>query len=156
MLKWYGFVFFGAFAFIAARPAFAVNYPKQEGLLNDFAQILTDAEKSDLKVKLEAFEKKSNVQVIVVTLSVIDSPAQAHALLGGAWGLDGEEKKDSVLFLVTPRGWAILGYNIQPTEKGPEEIWKAVNLLLQEGKLYEAISGGVDAVIADIEKGKLK
>ncbi len=60
-------VFLGLlFAFALA--AFSRQYPKPTGYVNDFAQLLTHEQGAALNNELAAFEKKTTIEIAVVTV----------------------------------------------------------------------------------------
>lgn len=83
--------------------AFAVDYPKYVGYVNDFENILTPADKAELEVTLKSFHDQTTNDVVVVTVSSfqgLDDFTYAQGI-GMAWKLGTVENKNAVLFLVS-------------------------------------------------------
>ncbi|MCK5136151.1 MAG: TPM domain-containing protein [Bacteroidales bacterium] len=72
-----------------------------ESWVNDYAKVFSQAEKSQLEQKLNAFEYRSSTQIFVVTIDENDGyPASMLApMIGEAWGV-GQGGKDNGLLIL--------------------------------------------------------
>src|SRR5262245_27801403 len=80
------------------------NFPALTGRVVDDAKLLSNADKQALTADLEALEKKSSDQVVVVTIPSL----QGYAIedygyqLGRHWGIGTKQLNNGVLLIVAP------------------------------------------------------
>lgn len=82
----------------------AQEYPKATGYVNDFANILTSEVGSKLNQELIDFEKKTSIEITVVTINSLGGMSvegYTHGL-ANEWGVGKREKNNGVVFLVAP------------------------------------------------------
>src|SRR5262249_304425 len=81
--------------------------PEYAGMMNDFAQKLSEPTRQGLESLLERFRDRSGVEVAVVTLKfdqLGDYPPEQYALeLGRKWGVGRDSQKRALLLLVAIR-----------------------------------------------------
>lgn len=83
------------------------QFPSYTGHVNDFANVLDAGTKQQLETILLNFEKRSNAQIAIVTVSSLnDRPVEDYANeLYRAWGIgakSGEHKDKGALLLIAP------------------------------------------------------
>lgn len=79
------------------------NFPKANGWVNDFANVLTRTEADNLVQKLDKIEGATSVEIAVVTVENIKpfDSIEAYARgLGNAWGVGKSESNNGVLLLM--------------------------------------------------------
>jgi uncharacterized protein len=85
-----------------ALTAFAAELPTLTGRVVDNANLLDEAIRTSLTAKLEAFERKTSIQIVVATIPSLDGEAiEPYAnRLFRAWGLGQAEDNNGALLLV--------------------------------------------------------
>ena len=146
-----------AFAQIPAKP----NPPK---LVNDFAQLLTVAERDALEKKLVAYDDSTSTQLVVVIVkSFNDQNVGDFATdILEKWGV-GDAKKDNGIVIVMnsepPRDLFIgTGYGIEPVLTDAlckRTIEEVIIPRFKEGRYFNGLNEGIDQ-IQKIVKGEFK
>ena len=80
------------------------EYPSQVGWVNDFAGIFKQEDIDKMNEFLTDFEKKTTVEIAVVTISSLNGKSikmYANGLFN-AWGIGKKDIKNGILFLVVP------------------------------------------------------
>jgi uncharacterized protein len=95
------------------------KYPEPQGYVNDFAAVLTSAERQPLEALLNRLRARTGAEVVVVTLpSINDEPISTVANdLFKEWGVGQKGKDNGLLFLIAPndrRMWIEVGYGLEP------------------------------------------
>ncbi len=82
--------------------AVSSNLPKAEGWVNDFANMLNEAEEAKLSDKIAAIEKGTSVEFAVVTMDDLkgENIRQYATKLGNYWGVGKSESDNGVLILL--------------------------------------------------------
>lgn len=127
-----------------------------KGYVNDYADILSVSEKSDLEQQLVAFEKTSAVQIAVVTVKNLsgDYIENYAAQLFKEWGVGGKEKDSGVLFLVAVEDRKVrleVGYGLEGALTDGEAgaiIRNEITPFFKQGKYFEGITNGVHGVMS--------
>lgn len=153
------FTVFSAFAEIPERP----NPPK---LVNDFAGLMTDAEKSFLEDTLAQFARSTSTQIVVVTVPDLDGydPGDYAFRLGEKWGVGQKDKDNGVVILLKPKQGNSKGQVFIATGYGLEGILPdaVVNSTVidyemmpyfRENNYFKGIAAGVK-VIMEITRGE--
>src|SRR6185369_8300148 len=80
----------------------AQEYPKATGYVNDFAQLLTKEEGKSLNQELVDFEKKTSIEIAVVTVNSLEGATIEEYTQGLAttWGVGKSNKNNGVMFLI--------------------------------------------------------
>ncbi len=105
--------------FLITKPAFTISYPSPQGYVNDFANILKAEERTGLENLLLAIEKKTTVEIVVVTIPELGGETleeYTHGLFN-RWGIGKKGKDNGVLILVVFRERKIrieVGYGLEP------------------------------------------
>jgi uncharacterized protein len=95
-----------ALLFIAtATTAYAEQYPKATGYVNDFAHLLTREQGALLNDELIAFEKKMTIEIAVVTVPGLNNQSLEDYARGLAkeWGVGKSNQNNGVVFLIAPK-----------------------------------------------------
>lgn len=103
---------------LGAASAFAQEFPAHVGKVNDFAHVLSAAQRDQLESDLADLERGTSAEVAVVTVpSLGDSSIEEYATgLFNAWGIGKQDRDNGVLILVSPGDRAIrleVGYGLE-------------------------------------------
>jgi uncharacterized protein len=140
------------------------DYPKQTGLVNDFAGVLTPEAKVRLQTNLEGLQKAKSFVLVVVTVNSLENKSieQYTVGLANAWAIGQKGKNNGVVFLVAPKEKALRienGYGAEGTLTDIESkliAEESVIPLFKEGKLAEGIVAGTDALVAKLGGGAVE
>lgn len=142
--------------------AAAPSFPKFTGLVVDDAGILPADVKARLTQKLEALQKDTNRQFVVVTIADVQGyPLEDYGYqLGRAWSVGLKDVNNGAILLIAPnnpagqRGPRLeVGYGLEPVLTDALSsviINNRMMPLLREGKVPEAMEAGTDAVIEQL------
>lgn len=88
-----------------ATAAHSQQYPKATGYVNDFASLLTPEQGASLNEELIAFEKKTAIEIAVVTVPWLHNQSIENYTLGLAkeWGVGKRNQNNGVVFLIAPK-----------------------------------------------------
>lgn len=145
-------------------PAAAQTYPKFTGLVVDAANVLPPATEADLTAKLEALQKDTKRQLVVVTLPDLQGRelSEYGVGLGRAWGVGLKDVDNGAILMIAPneaaghRGPRLeVGYGLEPfltdAFSGVMIREKMLPLLKkQPSDIPGAMEAGTDAVIAQL------
>lgn len=112
--------------------------PVPPRLVNDFANVLSDAEQAQLENELVQFAQTTSTQIVVVTVSDLDGndPGNYAFQIGEKWGVGQKDKDNGIVVLVKPK---------QGNNKGQVFIATGYGL---EGILPDAV---VNSTVVDYE-----
>lgn len=140
----------------SAAVAFAADIviPSLTGRVVDQAGILSSSEESSLSNKLAALEKKTTIQLVVVTLKSLQSRTVEEwgLALGRGWGIGQVGKNNGVLLVVAPNERELrieVGYGLEgdlPDATADSIIRNVIVPRFKAGNLYGGINDGVDAI----------
>ncbi len=96
---------FAIFVLMIGITASAEQYPKPTGFVNDFAGVLTTDQGVSLNAELIAFEKKTTIEISVVTVPWLNNQSVEDYTRGLAqeWGVGKKGKNNGVVFLIAPK-----------------------------------------------------
>lgn len=88
-----------------ATTAHAQQYPKATGYVNDFANLLTREQGASLNDELVAFEKKTTIEIAVITVPWLNNQSIEDYTRGLAkeWGVGKRGQNNGVVFLIAPK-----------------------------------------------------
>jgi len=141
----------------AVGPALAQagpTFPPLTGRVIDQGNLLTDARERELTARLEALERDTTDQVVVVTVSDLQGYEieEYGYQLGRAWGIGQAGKNNGVLLIVAPRERKVrieVGYGLEPVLTDALAALIIQNEILpsfREGYFERGIERGVDAI----------
>jgi uncharacterized protein len=92
--------------------------PNPAKFVNDFAQMLTDYDRSNLEAKLEAYNDSTSTQVVIVTIEDLQGASvEAFAFkIAETWGIGQKGKDNGLLILLVKNQRAIrieVGYGLE-------------------------------------------
>ncbi|HEY9247143.1 MAG TPA: TPM domain-containing protein, partial [Candidatus Methanoperedens sp.] len=105
---------------IFIHTAGAVDYPSSTGYVNDFANMLGQADKERLNIEITAIEKATTVEIAIVTVDSLQgvSVEEYAVKLFEKWGIGKKDKDNGLLILVAKneREYRIeTGYGLEGT-----------------------------------------
>lgn len=140
--------------------------PVPPRLVNDFANVLSDAEQAQLENELVQFAQTTSTQIVVVIVSDLagDDPGNYAFQIGEKWGVGQKDKDNGIVVLVKPKQGNSKGQVFIATGYGLEGILPdaVVNSTVvdyemiprfMENDYYGGISNGVK-VIMGITQGE--
>ncbi|MFT3975641.1 MAG: TPM domain-containing protein [Sphingomonas bacterium] len=145
-----------------AVPAGAQTFPKFTGLVVDDADILPPQVQADLTQKLEALQRDTKRQMVVLTVKDTQGyPLEEYGYrLGRAWGVGLRDVNNGVVLFVAPgnpagqRGPRMeVGYGLEPilTDALSSVIINTEMMpRIRAGQVPEAMEAGTNAVIAQL------
>lgn len=131
-----------------------LTFPPLDGHVVDGARLLSPAKEQEITAKLEALERDTTDQVVVVTVPSL----QEHEIedygyqLGRAWGIGREDKDNGVLLLIAPDEKKVrieVGYGLEPVLTDAMSALIIQNAILpsfRQGYYERGITQGVDAI----------
>lgn len=130
--------------------------PALTGRVVDKADILSDATEAALSAKIEAHEKATTDQIVVVTLpDLMGRPIEDWGLmLGRSWGIGQTGKDNGIVFLIAPNDRELrieVGYGLEgdlPDATANEIIQSDVIPLFKQGDMEGGVVAGLDAILA--------
>lgn len=140
--------------------------PVPPRLVNDFANVLSDAEQAQLENELVQFAQTTSTQIVVVIVSDLagDDPGNYAFQIGEKWGVGQKDKDNGIVVLVKPKQGNSKGQVFIATGYGLEGILPdaVVNSTVvdyemiprfKENNYYQGIASGVQ-VIMNITRGE--
>ena len=142
------------FFLFAIKPVFADTYPPATGFVNDFANILTADQKSELENNLSNFERQTGNEISVAIVKDLGGNTVDNYAVGllEQWKIGKKDKDNGLLFLiaVNDRKYKFeVGYGLEPflTDAKTGDIGrKIVTPAFKAGNYYQGIKGSVDAM----------
>ena len=144
-----------ALSLLFGLAAFAANFPPLTGRVVDEAHILPASAVADLEAKLADLESRSDIQLVVATVSSLDGQEiepYANALFR-TWKLGDKTSNNGVLLLVAPNQKRVrieVGYGLEGTLTDALSkviIANAIAPRFKTGDFAGGIARGVDDII---------
>lgn len=125
-------------------------------LVTDMAGMLTPQEQANLEARLVAYDDSTSTQIAVVLLPNLGGhePMDYAIALGRAWGVGQKGNDNGVVLLVSRDERTITiatGYGMEgaiPDAVADRIRRNVITPLFREGRFYDGISAGVDAIMA--------
>jgi len=145
--------------FILAKPAFAVSYPSPTGnLVSDFANILSSDQKHTLENNLLAFEQKTSIQIVVVTIKSLEGDTiENYAVkLFENWKIGQKGKDNGLLLLVAIDDHKLkieVGYGLEGQlndAKAGDIIRNTISPEFKNGNYYQGITNGLERIESNL------
>lgn len=141
----------------AVAPALAQSgptFPPLNGRVIDHGDLVSDARELALAARLEALERDTTDQVVVVTVADLQGYEieEYGYQLGRAWGIGQAEKNNGVLLIVAPRERKVrieVGYGLEPILTDALSALIIQDQILpafREGQFERGIELGVTAI----------
>lgn len=144
-----------AFLLLAfAQIAHAQNFPKLSGRVVDNANLLDPAQEQAISARLDALEKQSGRQLVVVTLPDLNGYdiSDYGYQLGRAWGIGTKARNDGALLIIAPHERRIrieVGYGLEgilTDAMSSQIIRNSITPYFKQGDFPGGIDAGVDAL----------
>ena len=147
-----------ALASLLAIPAQAQTFPQLTGRVVDGANIIPDDVEARLVQKLDALEKQSQRQLVVVTLADLQGYeiSDYGYQLGRNWGIGDKERNDGALLIIAPNERKLrieVGYGLEPfLTDGLSSliIQQQIVPAFKAGNMPAGIEAGTDAIIKQL------
>ncbi|WP_395332338.1 TPM domain-containing protein [Novosphingobium sp. BL-8H] len=145
-------------ALLAQQAAAEPTFPKLTGRVVDDANIIPDDQEAQLTQKLDALEKNSGRQLVVVTLPSLQGYeiSDYGYQLGRAWGIGEKDKNTGALLIVAPNERKVrieVGYGLEPIITDGLSFLIINNQILPRFKANDypgGINAGADALIKQL------
>ena len=132
------------------------NFPKPVGIINDYGQIFTEMQRTELSKLLYDYDIETTRQIVIVTVDSITpyDDIQKYATdLGNTWGVGAAEENNGLTIVICNPCRQIgiatgLGTELTLTDEICSEVIQ--NIIIPEfknGKYYEGITKGVTELI---------
>lgn len=139
--------------------ATAFEYPKYDGYVNDFAEIMSPEEEIQLEDKLSAYDKSTTNQIVVVTIKSLDGQIIEEYSIGLAeeWAPGTEQDDNGLIFLMAleDREMRIeVGQGLEGEVTDLESKYILDDIVAPEfkkGQYNQGIASGIDAIILSID-----
>ena len=133
-----------------------IQIPRLTGRVVDQARVLNDDEERRLTARLRSLEEQTTNQLVIVTLSSLQSrPIEDWGLaLGRGWGIGQKGKDNGVLLIVAPNDREVrieVGYGLEGTLTDATASAIIRNVIIprfKAGSMAGGISDGANAIIA--------
>jgi uncharacterized protein len=146
-----------AFVWLAATPALAQSgprFPPLSGRVVDGADLISPQTEAALTTRLEALERDTTDQVVVVTVPDLqDYPIEDYGYqLGRAWGIGQAGKNNGVLLIIARDERKVrieVGYGLEPVLTDALSaliIHNEILPALREGSYDRGVTAGVNAI----------
>ena len=143
---------------LSATTAAAVDpIPSPTGMVNDFAHVLTDAEKQALEAKLNRLKQSSGVEIAVATIETThgEPPFDYSMRMIRQWQV-GDKERGGVLFLVVTKDRQISVRTSSHAEGAVTdgmagEARDAAATFFRKGQWGAGLNAGVDRLIQRVE-----
>ncbi len=134
--------------------AFALDLPEPVGYVNDFAKILPSSMEKELETKISNYEKKTSVEIAVVTVKSLKGlEIEEYSIkLAEKWKVGKKGKDNGIIFLIAPKERKMrieVGYGLEgdmPDLKA-KDIIDDVGPYFKQGDFPEGITLGVNSII---------
>jgi uncharacterized protein len=132
------------------------DLPALTGRVVDRANILSDSVEASLSTRIEAHEKATTDQIVIVTLPDLmgRSIEDWGLMLGRGWGIGQKGKDNGIVFLIAPNDRELrieVGYGLEgnlPDAIANEIIQSDVIPHFKQGDMEGGISAGLDSILA--------
>lgn len=140
--------------------AFAQNFPKPTGRVNDFADVIDAGTEAEIDRQLDVLEQKTTSEIAVVTVKSLDdmSVEEYANKLFKAWGIGQAKEDNGVLVLVAPKERKMrieVGYGLEgvlPDGLAGQVIRDDFTPNFKEGDYSSGIRNGVTHLVDIVGK----
>jgi len=144
---------------IAIATTHAQPYPKATGYVNDFANLLTREQGAALNNELAAFEKKTTIEIAVVTVPWLNNQSIGDYTKGLAreWSVGKRGQNNGVVFLIAPKERKMRietasGARLTLTDSHADQIRDDIVLpRFKDGNMPQGIIDGTHAVMRALD-----
>ncbi|MFC2086646.1 TPM domain-containing protein [Bacteroidota bacterium] len=134
--------------------------PKQERLVNDFANMLSQNERNMLEQKLTSFDLQSSTQIVIVTVNSLNAYdiSDFSFQLAEKWGIGQKGKDNGILLTIKPKTqseqgkvFIATGYGIEhlvPDAVAKRIVEYEIIPRFKQGNYYEGVDAAVNTLIS--------
>ncbi len=148
------FLFFPTGALLAQKPNPVPNEIKVRNYVTDKTGTLTSSQITSLESKLAKFDKETSTQIVVYMISSLDggSLEETSHDIAEKNGIGQKEKNNGVLLFIAKDDRKLrieVGYGLEgalPDALADQIIRNEITPKFKQGKYYEGINAGVDAI----------
>lgn len=138
------------------------QFPEPRGAINDFADLLTDAEERTLSDLAEAVDGETTAEIAVATVTSLDgmSVEEYANRLFAQWGIGQADKDNGVLILVAPNEREMrieVGYGLEevlPDGLAGQIIRESFTPAFRDGEYARGILDGTSRVAAIVRRNQ--
>jgi|CXWL01.1.fsa_nt_gi uncharacterized protein len=128
MKTWSRAVLFFLLIFSIESVSAQINFPEPSGVVNDFAEVLSDASEEKLNTLISEIKEKTSAEVAVVTVNSLEGtdPNYYAVELGRTWGVGNKERDDGVVFLTAiedRKTYIASGYGVEGEITDAQAFW---------------------------------
>ncbi len=154
-------IFVLMFCFLAASPSWAQAISiRPQGHVNDFAGVLSAADRSKLEALCSQLDKQTGAQIAVVTLPSVkpDTVEQYAVKLFQQWGIGQKGKDNGVLFLTAVKDREVrieVGYGLEGalTDAVTKSVLERYVIpAFQQGDFSKGVGIGTAAIVSLVAK----
>lgn len=132
----------------------ALKVPKLQGHINDYGDVLSTREKSDLENYLIQFEQTSSIQIALLTIKSLEGEnLEDYSMrVADAWKLGQKENDNGVLLLIAMQEKKLrieVGYGLEAALTDAKSGYVIRNYIVpgfKSGNFYSGISSGIAAI----------
>ena len=139
---------------LAAMASFAADFPQPTGHVNDFVQILPDADRQNLEARLRAYEQSTSIEIAVAIVPSLQGETVNNFAreLFQAWGIGKRDKNNGVLFLWAPNDRKVriqVGYGLEQDlpDAAAAQIVREVTSLFRREEFTRGVYAGIEGII---------
>jgi uncharacterized protein len=126
------------------------------GFVNDYAEMLSEAERGALETKLVQFEKETGNEVVVVTVDTLENDVIENVAveLFEVWGVGKRNSDNGVLLLIAEEERVMrieVGYGLEPVLTDAQSSWiirDALAPAFKDGRYAEGVNAAVDIIMS--------
>lgn len=131
-----------------------LKFPEPRGLVNDFAEILSEEAELEISTVIEEIKTGTSAELAVVTIPSLEgNDVNYYAVeLGRAWGIGNKERDDGLLFLTAVedrKTYIATGYGVEGYITDAQAFWisdQVVVPFFKEGDFDAGILAGVEQI----------
>lgn len=143
--------------------SFALNIPKPQARVNDYADMLTVQEEAMLEKRIEEYDKSTSNQIAILTINSLEGEnlEDFSVRVAQNWGVGLKSKDNGILILISKIEHKIrieVGYGLEgaiPDGVCGRIIREEMTPNFKQNKIYEGINNAIDKIILAI-KGEYK
>jgi len=139
-----------------------IQIPKYQGYVNDYANLFTPEEEKILEDKISDLEKKSSVEIGILTIESLNGqPLFTYSMaVARSWGIGKKDKDNGLLILIAKKERKIrieVGYGLEGTITDAQAFWLIENILkpkFRQQKYFQGVNEVLDRISEAILNGE--
>jgi uncharacterized membrane protein YgcG len=146
---------------LLVAPVWAGEYPKATGYVNDFSHVLSVEQGASLNAELVAFEKKTTVEIAVVTVPWLNGQSIEDYARGLAteWGVGKRGQNNGIVFLIALKERKMRievasgAQSVLTNDRADQIRDEAILPQFRSGNMAQGIIDGTHAIVQAFEGG---